>query len=908
MKKNLKSCIEQVSAGVPVCLLDMNDCEMIETSGMLPDLRHKKSAHLSAAWSFSSAAEVKIAISTADLTPYRYLTFSVFAVNGEGGSFHLQFESGDGGYACLLPVERNGWNDYRVELPFLQSVGSPAGWDHIRSVNLNCVKGAQANRLETVLSFDNFYGWEQSAPDRYLTRAELKGAALFSRNAPFALVDRKRIPNAIDCDPDARPFDSGGILWIPMAPVAAALGHKAIADNKAYSLSFVYRRTSYVFYGNSDRYSVGGEEQTLPFRPMVRAGTLFFPVGFVKDFFHWRQIYSDPCGLILLSNRKNAFDPERDAQTLRELGSVMTLQIPAPIDILNDLHKKIPNPDKGRLLLLPEEWMEKRKLAKVDVELSRMLGLAKRAFGQKSEAFLSAPIFESAEANKDDIPAARNRLLSFSLLYRMTGEKPYALRAYAEAKALAVLPDWSFGERSILTACGIGLAVSLAYDWCHTAWSEGEKATVERALLRYLMRPGVECYNGRGLMWRQGGADAAEINCALTAAALALADIYPETAQKILAHSLRNAASCFEAYAPDGGYAEGMNSWERATHYLALLIAMLDSACGKDYGLASLPGFSATARFAMMAETPVGAWNYHAAEASSVNTSIFGWFGKKYGKKTAPWIRRHDLLSGKKALDILDFVWYAPLDGNTIPELALDAVYRNAGVVMLRSGWGEGDTFLALHGGSNRTFGGELDAGSFVLEMGGVRFFGELAPSTDPNRRRAQYQNTVVINPDAKPVADQNPDASAPITEARSLPERAYATIDMVSTADELLRAKRGILLTENRTVAIVQDELTLRESAEVLWTSYTAADVEQVNGKTLILRQDGVSLLCKLSGAGNSRFEISKLDSGEATRISVRVAVKDKLRMALACKLLADSADKSEKLYDIAPMSTWEI
>jgi hypothetical protein len=886
----------------------MNDCDMIEASGMLPDLRHKKSAHLSAAWSFSSAAEVKIAIPTADLTPYRYLTFSAFAVNGEGGSFHLQFESGEGGYACLLPVERNGWNDYRVELPFLQSIGNPAGWDHIRSVNLNCVKGAQANRLETVLSFDNFYGWEQSAPECYLTRAELKGAALFSKNAPYALVDRKRIPNAIDCDSDARPFESGGILWIPMAPIAAALGHKAVADNKAYSLSFIYRRTSYSFYGNSDKYLVGGEEQALPFRPMVRAGTLFFPVGFVKDFFHWRQLYADPCGLVLLSNRKNAFDSERDAATLWGLGSVMTLQIPDPIEILNDLHKKIPNPDKGRLLLLPEEWMEKRKAAKLDAELGQMLRLAKISFGAKSEEFLAAPIFDATDAGKQGISAACNRLLSFSLLYRMTGEKPYALRAYAEAKALANLPDWNFGEKSLLTACGIGLAVSLTYDWCHTAWSEGEKATVERALLRYLMRPGVDCYNGRGQMWRQGGADAAEINCSLTAAALALADIYPETARKILAHSLRNAASCFEAYAPDGGYAEGLNTWERATRYLALLIAMLDSACGKDYGLASLPGFSATARFAIMAETPAGAWNYHAAEAAPVNTSVFGWFGKKYGKKAAQWIRRRDLLAGKKAVDILDFIWYTPADDNYSPELALDAVYRNAGVVMLRSGWGEQDTFLALHGGSNRTFGGELDAGSFILEMGGVRFFGELSPSDDPIRRRAEYQNTIVINPDTKTVADQNPDASAPITEARSLPERAFATVDMTATADELLRAKRGILLTENRTVAVVQDELTLRESGEVLRTAYTSAEVEQVNGKTLILRQDGVALLCKLSGAGNSRFEISDLNDGEATRISVRVSVKDKLRMAIACKLLNDPTERSEKLYDNTPMSNWEI
>ena len=60
MKKNLRSCMEQQDFGEPECLLDMNDYGLITAGGLTPDLRHKKSAHMSAAWSYAAATEVRI--------------------------------------------------------------------------------------------------------------------------------------------------------------------------------------------------------------------------------------------------------------------------------------------------------------------------------------------------------------------------------------------------------------------------------------------------------------------------------------------------------------------------------------------------------------------------------------------------------------------------------------------------------------------------------------------------------------------------------------------------------------------------------------------------------------------------------------------------------------------------------
>jgi len=167
MKKNLKSCVEQVYYSEPTVLLDVNDYELISAGDLTPDLRHKKTAHMSAAWSFAEKTRARVLLSDPDLSAYRYLTFSVYAQNGEGGSFHIRFESdaengGESGYCQTLPVTRNGWNDYRLELPFLYAVGQPRGWEHIRAIVLDCAIGGQANHSHTTLCFDSFYGWEEN--------------------------------------------------------------------------------------------------------------------------------------------------------------------------------------------------------------------------------------------------------------------------------------------------------------------------------------------------------------------------------------------------------------------------------------------------------------------------------------------------------------------------------------------------------------------------------------------------------------------------------------------------------------------------------------------------------------------------------------------------------------------------
>lgn len=911
MKKNLKICVEQpISESARPCV-DFDRDGLLEEIGLPVDTVHKKSGRVSAKWSFSECTSVRIPLYGNELASSRDLTFSVFARNGIGGSFSLLLdcgESGTDGYECVFPIARDGWNTYRAELRFLHTVGAPSGLDSVRAVTLDCVRGGQSNRTDTVLYLDRFYAWRTEAPRIYASLPELKGAAVFSRGGSYALIDRKRVAITPDGSSSAVPFERDGTLWLPMAPIAAGIAHAAVADTTAGTLSFTYRRKKYIFSKDVQTFSVGDAKEPLDFAPVSVEGTLFFPASFVGSFFHWRQCFTDPMGLVVLSNRKNVFDPVRDEELIRELVMDTVLARPNGEKVLNDLHKIFPNANRARLLASHDEWMALRRLAKTDAVLGGYVSALMARYGKKSEVFLAQP--KAPDADESALRASSDALVAFATLYRVTGEKCYADRALSEAQAIASVESWAFGGLSLLGE--VALSMALVYDWCHHVWSEAQKAFLERAMLRNAMHPVLEIYNGKGGMWHTGGTTAASVNTGLLALSLTLADTYPQTAYKLIDRIMRNVEPCFAVYAPDGGHPHSLRAWEKSTRNLALFSAMLARACGSDYGFSKAPGFLATADFPIHTETSNGIWNYHDAAEGALDTSVQFWFSKRTGDLDVAWMRARDLRMGKKTVSPFDILFYQPMEEAFTVHLPLDAVYRRAGLAVMRSDWGAEATLVGLHGGSNRTVGADLDAGSVILEMGGERFFRETGEDFRLPlllRRRAAGQNTWRIGDVQDHEPDQNPDAVARLAEMKTSSARAYATVDMTSVSDALIRAKRGVMLTENRTVAVIQDELTLSDGQAVTWSAWTKASVKlSPSGRSAVLTQNGKRMGCKLSGVGSpAKFTLQTVEGTEWSCLQVRVEGKEKLRMAVVCRLLADGEKATEKVYDLVPMSRWE-
>ncbi len=912
MKKNLRSMIESWQESPAQILVDMNQYDLIESTGMKPDLAHKKSAHMSASWRPRELDRVVIPMGGSDLSGVRYLTFSVCAAAAAGASFRLVFSNSQtgenvGGYETTVTVAKDGWNDYRLEIPFLHGTGKCSGWNDIGSIVLEALNVPTEGR-SPVLYIDSFYVYEKDIAPVYARMPELKGAAVFSKTGNFSIVDRKRIPNSID-DSEAKPFEEDGILWLPMAPVAAGIAFSCVADNRALTLNFTYRRKKYAFSADSNRVTVDGAPSELGFFPRVRGGMLFFPADYVREFFRWRQMFVDGMGLIILSNRKNIFQSSRDSAIIWQLVAATTFWRPEADRVLGDLRRRF-SASRGRLLFSHDELMQLRRRAKEEPELAAYLkDLKKRYDATLNDEPIAAATSRTAQQLTNELNGAAEKIFAWSTLYRVTGNKKYCERAALECEALARFSDWNSGLMSSVGT--VSFAVAICYDWCHHVWSEGRKAIIERTMLRNGMRVGLECYDGKRRMWIDGGTASAVVNVGMLAMALALADIYPETALKLVDRILRNVESCFASYAPDGGYSEGAGAWEKSSRALAMLIAMLQKACGNDYGFASAPGFSATGYFGIATETENGMWNFHNSAAVPTENSALYWFGQQYSNSTYSVVRHQQIANGTKCVTPLDILFYTPVDESFLPTLPQDTVYRKAGLAIMRSGWGKEDAFVGLHGGANDEVNGDLDAGSVILDMAGVRFFAETGGMESlpiMMRRRAAGQNTIVVNPAAEPAPDQEPHANAKIVEMKGREDRIYAVVDMTSTNKSILRGKRGVMLTDNRTTVVIQDELVLTAPGEILWTVYTPAEVEILGGgKVAKLTVEDKALKCQIGGFGKAKFEAEKVENCDLTRLYIKAEVKERLRLSVAAKVIGEGDDFDAKLYEVAPISSWD-
>ena len=910
MKKNLRSMIETWQESPAQVLVDMNQYDLIESTGMKPDLSHKKSAHMSAAWRPRDLDRVVIPMGGSDLSGVRYLTFSLCSVGAQGASFRLLFNNDPagkniGGYTTTVYIAKDGWNDYRIELPFMHGVANCEGWNNIGSIVLEDLVNLPTEGRSPVLYFDSFYVYERDLAPVYAKMPELKGAAVFAKTGNFSIIDRKRIPNSID-ESEAKPFEEDGILWLPMAPVAAGIAFSCVVDNRALTLSFTYRRKKYAFSANSNCVTVDGVEESLGFFPRERAGTLFFPADYVREFFRWRQIFVDGMGLVILSNRKNIFQSGRDSAILWQLVAATTFCRPDADRVLFDLRRRF-SASRGRLLLSHDELMQLRRRAKEEPALAEYIKSLKAEYGTTSAAFKSEPIVaampRSARMLTEDLAASAEKIIAFSTLYRVTGDKKYCERAAAECESLAGFSNWDY---HLMSSVGtVSLAVAICYDWCHHVWSEGRKAIIERAMLRNGMRIGLECYDGKRRMWIEGGRAASIVNAGMLAMALALADIYPETSLKVINRVLRNVEPCFAAYAPDGGYSEGVTAWEKSSRSLALVIAMLQKACGNDYGLASAPGFSATGYYAITTETANGMWNFHDSDARPTDTAMMFWFSEQYGNPAYAYVRRQQLISGTKCVSPFDILFYTPVDDTLVPALPQDMVYRKAGLAIMRSGWEKDDTFVGLHG-SNNGINTDLDAGSVILDMAGVRFF-SVASGIETVPGVAARQNTIVVNPVDKHAPDQEDYANAKIIEMKGREDRIYAVVDMTPTNKNILRGKRGVMLTDNRQTVVIQDELTLTAPGEILWSVYTPAEVEVLNGAKIAKLTAGDKVLkCQIGGFGKAKFAAEKMENSNLTRLYIRAEVKDRMRLSVAAKVIGENDDFEAKLYEVAPISAW--
>ena len=471
---------------------------------------------------------------------------------------------------------------------------------------------------------------------------------------------------------------------------------------------------------------------------------------------------------------------------------------------------------------------------------------------------------------------ASQRIVWLAMAYQISGEARFAQRAIKEMLAVSAFSDWH--PAHYLDTAQMAYGVGLGYDWLYHEMTASQRNTVCTAMYNYAL----QTYSGKSFQngsnnwnpWCHGG---------IAIAAAAIFESYPSACAKFFASSVTNIQKALAVLTPLGAYPEGPGYFCVASEFMALFMDTLATVLGTDFGLSDLDGVKESGKYLLAVNGNVSAFNFGDGSGSLQDSSALHWYAKRYNMPELSVYQRERQYTGIQAVDVLGLVWYDPeLVGDmTEEDIQLDyLMYSDAyeSVASFRSPAGDArQIYTAIKSGYNSTGHSDMDIGTFVMEAMGVRFIEDMGSDnynlsgygTSSNgiyaedgkrwtyyRKRAEGQNTLVLNPSTK--GGQDAVAKAQIVGYGSTYDGGYAAVNMLDAYDSYTAtsAKRALALFDNRSRVLVRDEITCSSASTLYWFAHTRAEISiSVDKKSAVLTSDGKQLLVQIAEPSNATF-----------------------------------------------------
>jgi hypothetical protein len=325
------------------------------------------------------------------------------------------------------------------------------------------------------------------------------------------------------------------------------------------------------------------------------------------------------------------------------------------------------------------------------------------------------------------------RVLTLAMAYHLTGDEQHAGRCRKEMLAASRFSDWN--PKHFLDTAEMTCALAIGYDWLYNWLDQASRQEIREAILRKGVVLPFETRHQRWIRARNNWGQVC--HGGMTAGALAVMEHEPELAARTVHQALQNVTVSMAAYAPRGAYPEGPDYWAYGTSYNVLLIGMLESVFGTDFGLLKAPGFDQTGAYPSLACGPSGLFfNYADGGAKRNPQPILFWFGSHFNRPDWVWGERElwqsriaQLLQANGAKAGGRFLPLALLWMGAAAERPTNSMPLNwygAGenpITIHRSSWNDPRaTFIGLKAGSPSANHGQMDIGSFVLDCDGRRW------------------------------------------------------------------------------------------------------------------------------------------------------------------------------------------
>lgn len=457
------------------------------------------------------------------------------------------------------------------------------------------------------------------------------------------------------------------------------------------------------------------------------------------------------------------------------------------------------------------------------------------------------------------------RINMLGFIYLMERDQRALQRINEEVLNVCAFPSWN--PAHFLDVAEMSLAVSLALDWTAGDLPEATIETARTALIEKGLQPSWPA-NGKRFDRAYGDNNWNQVcNGGLIAASIAVFDREPELAARTIHRALEGLPRCLIAYIPDGVYPEGSSYWGYGTGYSIVTISMLESALGSDFGIADYPGFMESAMFRAMCNAPSG-WYFNFADCGDRRQKngdeLLAWFAMRTGNKTLfekeRFLRPVDEMDKLSNIGGMAMAWIAQYEEKAGTGLPTAWAGHGHNPIAVFTG-GENDArgyYVGCKGGQAGISHGNMDAGSFIFELNGVRW------SIDPGNQsysalekvgfsqwgRGQTSDRwklLIKNNFGHSVLTVNDElfrakGYAPLVDfqAGGRPEAAFDLSAIY--ADNVEKATRRFI-KDGPASLVIQDRIITSEKTEKLvWQMVTLAEVELVKDGA-VLTQDGRQL-----------------------------------------------------------------
>ena len=480
----------------------------------------------------------------------------------------------------------------------------------------------------------------------------------------------------------------------------------------------------------------------------------------------------------------------------------------APVDL---------SPERPRLLMEPVDVTRVRERAEA------VPGVLDRVAEQAREAAVDERYFNPPSSDTWLYPHLRGVLKPLWTAAFLLDDEPAARRALEAVEMYFERPtrEWAPLARRYMRCHhaipNTSAVVGLALDYLGDRWGGDAVASITERITDDLVPRFLETWRKKDEHWTgpEYHFNMKLMCCAESGlGALAFREQVSDL-QEVLMAALDGTLDVLDHAPPEGDWQEGPSYWLNSLCYALRFGIALRRATGGFVELLSHPVFHRTGDFLMHVTEPDGGfYDFNDGPVFLPDETVWDYMSLLAANaRRGDWARAARI-SDRWTLERLR--WDDPFLESSTPQGGETAMgFPMTGVVTMRSGWEEADTFVGFKSGPSDVGHSHLDANSFVLSAGGERllvdegswpyagllgFFDESGPRFDFDANGTAGHNTLLVDGQGQLYG---PEHGGKIVDFRS-----EAEADIVS--GDATTAYGGSLDRYIRTLAFVKPDLVL--------------------------------------------------------------------------------------------------